>query len=53
MLFISYINISPGFILILYSSQDKQLKTYFLKYSNVYDDVTYFDIHGFMKNTKI
>ena len=53
MLFISYTNISVSFIVILSSIQDKQNKTYFLMCSNVYDDVIYFEVCGFMKNTKI
>ena len=53
MLFISYSNISPSFILILNSIQEKKSKTYFLICSNVYDDVINFKICGFRKNTKI
>ena len=42
MFFISYTNISPRFILILNTIQEKQQKIYFLICSNVYDDVINF-----------
>ena len=48
-LFISYTDTSPSLIVIL---REKQLKTYFLIYSSVYDDIIKFEVRGFMKNTK-
>ena len=48
-----YSNISPGFILILNDIQEKQLKTFFLKGRDAYDDVIIFEVCEFMKNTKI
>ena len=54
MLFISYANISPSFILILSSTQEKQQKKkHFLICNNVYDDIINFEVCGFMENTKI
>ena len=52
MLFIGYINISPGFILIN-SIQEKYQKKYNLICSNICDDVMNFEICGFMRNTNI
>ena len=48
-----YSNILPGFILILNDIQEKQLKTFFLKGRDTYDDVIIFEVWEFMKNTKI
>ena len=50
--FISYTYVAPGFMLILNSIQEKQLKTYFLIGSIVYDDIINFEVCGFMKNAK-
>ena len=47
MLLISYTNISPSLIVIFSTIQEKQQKTYFLMYSNVYDDVINFDVCEF------
>ena len=51
-LFISYTHVSPSFMLIFNSIQEKQLKTYFLIGSIVYDDIINFEVSGFMKNAK-
>ena len=53
MLFLSYTNISPSFILILNSIQEKEQKTYVLICNNVYDDIINFEVCGFMENTII
>ena len=51
-LLISYTHISTSFTLILDSIQEKQLKTYCLIDSIVYDDIIKFKICRFMKNAK-
>ena len=44
MLFVSYTNVPPSFILIVNSIQEKQQKIYFLIHSNAYDDAIYFEV---------
>ena len=53
MFIVSCTNILPRFILILNRIQEKQWKMYYLICSYVDDDVTNYEVCGFMENTKI